>query len=355
MIHKRQSSQHVLPIVILYTAIFSSIFASSPIRAEQYQLSDQKVQPARAQRQIKIIARTESSLNGDQIRLADIAEVSSARVEDDEIILGLKRIHIAESPVAGSESEIPAARVIEAMRRAGVDLDQVGYIIPARIKVARIGQPILKSQVSSAIESTLKLLSEPAQRELSLQELDYPKEHMTIPGVFTLKAIPRGELKAGAQFFDIEVNRPHKLEKVHQHSSFAVKALIDEWVQLPVAGRGITRGEVISNSDVVKARMNLARLPLDTLDQESSVLGLELAQPIRAGDVFRRSALKIPPLITKGSQVTIQYRSRSLEASALGSALEDGIQGAAIRVRNDISKKVIFAKVVEPGLVRIEP
>lgn len=60
-------------------------------------------------------------------------------------------------------------------------------------------------------------------------------------------------------------------------------------------------------------------------------------------------------MVKAGSQVTAVYRFGLLEASVKAIALEDGIEGQQIHMRNDISKRTILGTVRQPGLVEVGP
>ena len=64
---------------------------------------------------------------------------------------------------------------------------------------------------------------------------------------------------------------------------------------------------------------------------------------MRAGDV------QMPILVHKGDLVIIVLNTPSLQLTAQGKALEDGAMGAAIRVANTQSGRVIDAVVAGPN------
>ncbi|MEZ4753176.1 MAG: flagellar basal body P-ring formation chaperone FlgA, partial [Bdellovibrionota bacterium] len=113
------------------------------------------------------------------------------------------------------------------------------------------------------------------------------------------------------------------------------------------------RGAVIGSDDVVMARLNSTAIPNDAAVEIKDIIGLETDQAIGYGEVFRRNKLAIPPVIARGQKVAIQYKSKFLEASAIGIAEESGIEGDEIRVRNRVSEKVVFGTIIAPGLVRV--
>jgi len=64
-------------------------------------------------------------------------------------------------------------------------------------------------------------------------------------------------------------------------------------------------------------------------------------------------AARIAPLVRRGDPVEIVTQSPGFSVSAQGIAQEDGAQGARIRVRTDPKSPVLFAQVVDMGLVRV--
>ena len=69
--------------------------------------------------------------------------------------------------------------------------------------------------------------------------------------------------------------------------------------------------------------------------------------------MFSKNSLEIVPDIEVGGSVTLVYKNGSLEATSTGIAMEAGIIGKEIRVRNESSKKVVRGKIIEAGQVQV--
>ena len=82
---------------------------------------------AQADRRISINGKKETVVTTAQIRLADIADVYSSSIEDDEAVIALKKIVIDRSPVPGKQINISGLQVVDALRANQVSLDKVGY------------------------------------------------------------------------------------------------------------------------------------------------------------------------------------------------------------------------------------
>lgn len=125
-------------------------------------------------------------------------------------------------------------------------------------------------------------------------------------------------------------------------------------VELEVAApnRAIAIDEVIGADDIEKIKLPRERLPADAITDASDLIGksarhlLRADQPLRVGDVQQ------PLVVRKGDLVTIEIRTPNMELSAQGKALEDGALGAAVRVTNTQSNRVVETVVAGPNSVR---
>jgi flagella basal body P-ring formation protein FlgA len=297
-------------------------------------------------RTIKIIGRKTVTLTTANIRLGDLAEISSSQGADDNAVIGLQKIFIEKSPLPGNDATISAATILEKLGSQGVDLTKVSYSFPRIIGVKRAARAVTRDEVKAAIEAALSL----SGIDAALKDVRYNEDHFITPGNTKIDAIPLNSTTAGSRPFTMKISVDGETQQ-----AFQVDANVDEWGMMPVAKRSVNRGNLIHSDDVVMARVNLASLPRDVIRQDRDIVGLEASRDISFGEYFRRDKLSIPPVVTAGSKVTMLYKNGFFEASATGIALESGIRGQEIHVRNDVSKKVISATALEPGLVGVKP
>ena len=295
---------------------------------------------------IHILGRKSITVTKPTVNLGDLAQINSRTVRDDEAVIALQKIEIVTSPAPGKDATISASSVLDRLRESGVDLTQVGYVLPRVMKIERASRTLRKDEIFEAIERYLKK----SDREIALRNVNYNNDVQVSPGMAKIEAIPFTSSENGRMRFQMRVGT-----KGAEEIRFNVQANVDEWIEVPVASRPLGRGEVVRDDDVIRARMNARKLPRDAAHREDGVVGFEMSQSVGYGEVFRRAMLKIPPVVKNGSRVTLQYSSGLLEATATGVALEEGIVNQMIKVRNLRSKKVVSGKVIEPGLVRIEP
>ena len=298
-----------------------------------------------SQRSVQIVGRESATDTTDSVRLSDIAEVSSARISDDEIVIGLKKIVVAGSPLPGQEMLLEASQVLEKLKQNAVKLDDIGYTLPRSMKVTRAARIITHNELFAAVSDYLKN----SGRDAVLRSLRYNEDQKVAPGDVSFEMVPYETSDSRRLGFSITAG-----VKGAPSTRFDAEAEIDQWREIPVASRALPKGSVVGPDDVVMARMNLAALSRDVARERGSILGMELGRNIGYGEPFTRGKLAIPPIIVSGSKVTMMYHGRHFEATATGIALESGLQDQTIKVRNDSSKKTVTGTVLATGLVEVK-
>lgn len=316
--------------VIVSVAILLVVLLVSGVRAEQ----------------IGIVLRGRESvwMSKRDITLADIMEIQVDSETDSEAVIALGKIKIMESPKPGASIEIEGAHVLELLRSSGVNLERVRYVIPRVIKVNRNSQSLEESEISKMIEKYL-LQHEP---DSVLQRVVMP----TINEVYTgkVKYILRTpeDKGAGRLRFPVEIESQDG-EKIRT----TVDGYVSRFKEIPVARHAVQRGDVLNENDIVRARINLTQVPDDLVLEQSDLNGMELGRSVSEGQFFQKRFLKIAPIIQTGATVSIQYTKGLLQATATGTALDDGAQGAVVRVRNDSSRKILKGRVISEGVVEV--
>lgn len=306
--------------------------AALPLRADE------------SDRTVSITGRESVTVTTDIIRVSDIAEVMSSKVSDDDAVIALKKIQIDKSPLPGGEMLIEATQVLEKLRQNGVRLDEIGYALPRLMRVSRAARSITREELFNAVARYLR----DSGRDCTLRDITYHEDQKVAPGDASFEMVPYETSDARRIGLNITAS-----VKGAAPVRFDIEAEIDQWREVPVASRALSKGSVVGPDDVVMARMNLAALSRDVARDQGAVVGMELGRNIGYGEPFTRGKLAVPPVIVSGSKVTMMYRGRSFEATATGIALENGIQDQTIRVRNDNSRKTVAGTVLATGLVEV--
>lgn len=295
---------------------------------------------------IRIEGRKEAVVTTSQVRLGDIAEVSSQEIDDDEAVIGLEKVIIGDSPLPGKRTTFSAHRIVERLLEEGVSLERVGYVLPRVISVERAARVLTKEEVLSAVQNYVA----GQQREIEIRNVKVTESVVIAPGDVSFEVKDQNAPYAGQLDFVVVA-----VVSGERPVSFKVHADYDEWRQVPVAKHHIGRGQIVDEQDIVMARLNVGELPRDAGLDVEQVVGQQVEGEVAMGDAFRITRLATPAIISAGSRVTLLYKTDLLEASASGVALEAGSKDQEIRVRNSASKKIVVGKAVEPGLVIVGP
>ncbi len=136
------------------------------------------------------------------------------------------------------------------------------------------------------------------------------------------------------------------------------KVRLSGWVDAfgPVicAARNLKKGEIINADDLYTARKNISRLSTDILSDMDDAVGRIAKHSIRQDTWLKEWMVERRPTIARGDVVTILAESGDLRVTVPGRVLEKGYKGALIRVQNVMSKKEIYATVLDGSTVTVK-
>lgn len=121
-----------------------------------------------------------------------------------------------------------------------------------------------------------------------------------------------------------------------------------------VPSRLIKTDEVIELEDVTVSRIRLVDLRQQFATDLNDVIGKSAARPLQSQLPIRPISLKKPYAVRKGDRVTIEARGGGLSIQAVGVSKAGAELGQMVTVTNSDSGKELRAKVVSPGVVRVE-
>jgi flagella basal body P-ring formation protein FlgA len=150
--------------------------------------------------------------------------------------------------------------------------------------------------------------------------------------------------------------------------SFVLKIVVDgkQQARVKMAGNLLLFGNVISAAKVLKrdkllthedlliTRKNITMLGADLSKDPSLVVGKQLKTTLRPGAIVYDSFLKSPQIIKRGDMVQIVAENPRIHVSVRGQARSSGARGEMIKVKNMMSRKQIYARVINHNEVNVE-
>jgi len=132
-----------------------------------------------------------------------------------------------------------------------------------------------------------------------------------------------------------------------------VAAHIDGEVDALVARYPIPRGTQIRQEDLDFVLRRYSQLSRGYYNSAKMLVNKEAKRNIRAGQVLTPNLVKAQKLVVRGQHITIVAQNGGLNLRVKGKALMDGQQGQTIKVKNLNSKKLIYARVISAGTVKV--
>jgi flagella basal body P-ring formation protein FlgA len=124
--------------------------------------------------------------------------------------------------------------------------------------------------------------------------------------------------------------------------------------QMFVSKTTITRGEMITADKIELKEQEITHQNQKHFSDASNITGREARRTIRPDRVINSSMLQEALLVHKKESVLIHARNQKIHISMRGTALKNGRYNEMIKVRNNSSKKIIDAIVIERGVVAVK-
>jgi len=131
-------------------------------------------------------------------------------------------------------------------------------------------------------------------------------------------------------------------------------AWVDVFGSVVCAVRKLNKGETVGIADVYLARKNMARMPANVITDKSKAIGLTVKNSLNANTSLREYMLIRKPTVERGELVTILAQLGGLKVTTPGKTLERGFEGDLIRVQNTMTKKKIYARIVNASTVEVD-
>jgi len=292
---------------------------------------------------LRVALKGEAPVRGTWVTLGDVADLSGpadARIEE------LKSIQLAHVPLAGAERLMTREQVLKRLHAMGVT---ERIVFDETVNASRVTAVVKPLAGDALVRFGHEFLAGKAARPgatVTIEDPETPRA-LSIPDVdVTFRAEMSGRRLAGlvpvsveAWFGDRRLARVLLSYRVHALATVATMT------------RALEPGAVIAEGDLTTSERELAGVPADALTDRVSLIGLRVIRPLSAGAFVRRDAVAQALQVKRGSQVTLIARIGTVEARAAAQSKDDGANGDVITVVNLDSKRLLKARVVDPGTV----
>lgn len=283
-----------------------------------------------------VAVKTEAVIEGELLTLGDLFHGLEERAETP----------VARAPAPGEQVRLPARWLAQVARAYRIDWQPRSAL--ETVLVRRASTVIDARRIEQAVLRALRRRG--VQGELALR-LDRPDQRLVLPSEAAATVAVTGlsyEPRSGR--FVAQLAAPDGQAPIARAraSGEAVRM-----VEMPVLGRRVEAGEVISADDLEWTALRADRVPRGGVRQAQALVGKAPRRTLQPGRPLRSSELREPVLVAKNSLVAIELKTPRMRLTAQGRAIGNGARGEVIRVVNTKSKATVSAVVVAPSTVSV--
>ncbi|MFW6146930.1 MAG: flagellar basal body P-ring formation chaperone FlgA [Thermodesulfobacteriota bacterium] len=132
-----------------------------------------------------------------------------------------------------------------------------------------------------------------------------------------------------------------------------VSAWVDVFEQVVCTARGLQRGQTIDHDDIYIARKNISYFSPKVITNSENAVGFVAKHALRQDTPLEGWMVERPPVVDKGDIVMILAESCDLRVTVPGLVMEKGYHNELVMVRNTMSKKNIYARVLDDSTVKV--
>ena len=295
--------------------------------------------------QIKIFLPQSSVINSKKYRLGEIAQIEG---EDYLLLDNLAKIIIGRSPLPGRKLTVTRSLILSRLRSHKVDIKN--FVFPGSDSTS-IQRAALKISGKDIEQVVLNYIKESNNNpDLKPRLLAKTRDIFLPRGQVSYVITSKGNIKkeGGYRNYEVEFSIDGKAFR-----KVSVRTYLKIYKEVYVARNTIKRNHIIEESDLLKVRKNVDRMPREYVTDKEQLIGKISTRTINPSEAIRGNTVKAPPLVKSGDRLQIVFETPFLRLSAPGISLAKGRKGERIPVKNVDSKIVVFATVKTRNVVLV--
>lgn len=291
----------------------------------------------------RIVVPAEVIVSADPVRVRDVAALDGSAEALGDVVLG-------PAPGAGESRTFDGLRILDTLKRSGLDPTTVTYTLPPLLRVRRATQDVPPSELKAVIEAHLATELGPGAADARVRAVETPSPILVPAGPWTATVTaPAGAALVGRVRFGIDFRQDERVVRTAW-----VTADIARQADVAVATRAVGRGETLTEQDVTRERMDLSELPRGLVTDPTELIGLAVKQPLLPWTPIRREQVGADALVRRGDAVVIVATRGALRITTPGEVKQDAGRGETVTVKNRVSGKQVVGRVVDARTVVVE-
>jgi flagellar basal body P-ring formation protein FlgA len=295
---------------------------------------------------LTVTVRPQALVEGPQVTIGDVAEVSG---DVAKTVAKVRDIIISQSPPAGEERNLHGGYIVTRLKQHGFSPEDIQLEVPEKIRISRAFQRIEPRDIETAVTRALQAQMSWEPQQTTIHELRGIEAVLLPPGAVEYDVtFPLNSDFLGPTSFSVAFRVAGNVE-----ARLYGTAYIDVTQDVVTTARPIARNEIIEATDIRLTRMHMARLPRRVHLRPEEVIGKRAKRSLQANSIIHTHEVETLPTVQKGDVVIMLVESAVLKVSTMGEALESGMRGETIRIRNITSNREVRAIVVDKKTVKV--
>ncbi len=176
-------------------------------------------------------------------------------------------------------------------------------------------------------------------------EVEIPNLRLAVTGDWSVRLKRHNRLAAGRNLVPVLILADDRTEAV------SVSVILHRFNETARAFRTIGKDTPLSEAQFNWEWQDMAHLPNGVAAGRIGLSGASSTRSITAGDLLRESDMKETPLILAGDAVELMVIRGQVAVTVRAFARQPGCLGQTIPVRNELTGRLVNARVAGPGLV----
>jgi flagella basal body P-ring formation protein FlgA len=294
---------------------------------------------------IKIFLPQSSVINSDEYRLGEISQIEG---EDVLLLEKISKTVIGRSPLPGRKLTVTRSLILSRLRSQKINVKR--FVFPGS-ESSSIQRAALKVTGEDIDQVVLKHIMEASNNEDLKPRLLAKTRDIFLPrGQVSYVITSKGKYKKEGGYRNYEVEFSIDGEAVR---IVTVRTYLKLYKEVFIARDTIRRNQIIEESDLLKVRKNVDRMPREYVTDKNQLIGKISKRTINPREAISGNTVSAPPLVKSGDRLQIVFETPFLRLSAPGISMAKGRKGERIPVKNLDSKIVVFATVKTRNIVLV--
>jgi flagella basal body P-ring formation protein FlgA len=309
-----------------------------------------------------------------EIRLGEMATITGT----GDHLEAIRRFWISNKLVENEPLVVRAWDISRRLAEAGFDSASVKITGAARCEVNYVlpkdekNDAVKKSDDAVSITRAARLAG-PATLETNIRELickqlsgkNLVKEAKIIinfnpvlqellaltepPYHFVVEPQQRDTNWMGLVGLNVNIYRENKLVR-------KISMLVQVQIQIPVviATTSINSKAKITRDDIKTVWKEISQFNMKSITSQETIVDSQAKRMIPIGATITNDMIESIPLVRRNQMVTVLYHKGGLEIKLVGKSMDNAGRNEMVKVRNERSKEIFHARVVDAGTVTVE-